>query len=210
MAMRGRPCGRRRLTRPAKLRKRIISPPRHGGKASVWRNRSAIPRARRALFRFGHVGSFCQTPPCRRVPNRSRVLGRTPHCYSLLFFIVIHCYLRGRGRRAERTTPRGAGEMRRWVLRPHCYFIVINNAAVRERRARHQAARHDVRPQSGRAVPLRAGCWPASSSSGSALSYSRCQTARSVRRRQCVFLARRADRRPSGSSPEDHFECESL
>ena len=68
---------------------RIISPPRHGGKASVWRNRSAIPRAPRALFRFGNVGSFCQTPPCRRVPNRSRVLDRTPHCYS---FVIFHCY----------------------------------------------------------------------------------------------------------------------
>ena len=189
---------------------RIISPPRHGGKASVWRNRSAIPRARRALFRFGHVGSFCQTPPCRRVrTGRASSAERriVIHCYFSLLFIVI-CAGGNAGRSAQSRAAQG--EIRRWVQRPHCYFIVINNAAVRERRARRQAARHDVRPQSGRAVPLRAGCWPASSSSGSALSYSRCQTARSVRWRQCVFLARRADRRPSGSSPEDHFECESL
>ena len=92
MAMRGRPCGRRRLTRPAKLRKRIISPPRHGGKASVWRDRSAIPRARRALFRFGNVGSFCQTPPCRRVrTGRGSSTERriVIHCYFSLLFIVI-------------------------------------------------------------------------------------------------------------------------
>jgi hypothetical protein len=193
---------------------RIISPPRHGGKASVWRNRSAIPRARRALFRFGHVGSFCQTPPCRRVrTGRASSAERriVIHCYALLFFVVFHCYSRGRERRAKaRKAAWRKAKCAALVQRPHCYFIVINNAAVRERRARRQAARHDVRPQSGRAVPLRARCWPASSSSDSALSYSRCQTARSVRRRQCVFLARRADRRPSGSSSEDHFECESL
>jgi hypothetical protein len=71
---------------------RIISPPRHGGKASVWRNRSAIPRARRALFRFGHVGSFCQTPSCRRVrTGRASSAERriVIHCYFSLLFIVI-------------------------------------------------------------------------------------------------------------------------
>jgi hypothetical protein len=110
MAMRGRPCGRRRLTRPAKLRKRIISPPRHGGKASVWRNRSAIPRAPRALFRFGNVGSFCQMPPCRA----SRT-GRGSSTDAALLFIVIFVVFSlffivicgGRERRAPRAKPRG-------------------------------------------------------------------------------------------------------
>ena len=177
---------------------RIISPPRHGGKASVWRNRSAIPRARRALFRFGHVGSFCQTPPCRRV-RTGRGSSAERRIVIIVIIVIFHCFsllFARAGTPGESAQSRAAqGEIRRWVQRPHCYFIVINNAAVRERRARRQAARHDVRPQSGRAVPLRAGCWPASSSSGSALSYSRCQTARSVRRRQCVFL--RAPRGPS-------------
>ena len=85
MAMRGRPCGRRRLTRPAKLRKRIISPPRRGGKASVWRDRSAIPRAPRALSRFGNVDSFSRTlaVPARPEP----VAGPRPN--AALLFIVI-------------------------------------------------------------------------------------------------------------------------
>ena len=126
MAMRGRPCGRRRLTRPAKLRKRIISPPRHGGKASVWRDRSAIPRAPRALFRFGNVGSFCQTP---HAGASEPVAGPRPNA-ALLFvviFIVFHCYLRGLGRRANRTRPRGARRNSPLRATPHCYFIVINN-----------------------------------------------------------------------------------
>jgi hypothetical protein len=138
MAMRGRPCGRRRLTRPAKLRKRIISPPRHGGKASVWRDRSAIPRAPRPLFRFGNVGSLCQTPPCRRVPNRSRVLDRTPHCYSLLFSLFFIVICAGGKRRAKRAKPRGARRNSPLSPTPALLFIVINNAAVRERRARHK------------------------------------------------------------------------
>ena len=123
MAMRGRPCGRRRLTRPAKLRKRIISPPRHGGKASVWRDRSAIPRAPRALFRFGNVGSFCRTPPCRRAATGSRGLDRLPHCCSL--FLIVICAGGMPGGSAQSRAAQG--EIRPLVRRPHCYFIVINN-----------------------------------------------------------------------------------
>lgn len=138
--------------------------------------------------------------PCRRGPNRSRVLDRTPHCYSLLCIVIFRCFsllFARAGTPGKSAQSRAAqGEIRRRVQRPHCYCIVINNAAVRERRA-------------GRALPLRARCWPASSP-GSALSSSRCQTARSAHSRQCVLLARAArDRRPSGSSPEDHFKCES-
>ena len=65
------------------------------------------------------------------MPVRSEpVTGPRPNV--ALLFIVIHCYLRGRGRRAKRTKPCGARRIRRSVQRPHCYFIVINNAAVRE------------------------------------------------------------------------------
>ena len=153
MVMRGRPL---RATPadfdPAKLRKRIISPPRHGGKASVWRDRSAIPRAPRALFRFGNVGSFCQTPPCRRVPNRSRVLDRTPHCYSLLhffflFFIVI-CAGGNAGR--ERTKPRGT---RRNSPPGSNARIVISLLLTMPRcgSAAHDTKRHARRPPTGRA-----------------------------------------------------------
>ena len=183
MVMRGRPL---RATPadfdPAKLRMRIISPPRRGGKASVWRDRSAIPRAPRALSRFGNVDPFCRTlaVPARPEP----VAGPRPN--AALLFIVMHCYFSlfsllfaRAGTPGESAQSRAAqGEIRRRVQRPHCYCIVINNAAVRERRAGRgcrsgQDAGQHPRPAFG-AV------------------YSRCQTARSTRSRQCVSRARRA------------------
>jgi hypothetical protein len=209
MAMRGRPCGRRRLTRPAKLRKRIISPPRHGGKASVWRDRSAIPRAPRPLFRFGNVGSLCQTPPCRRVPNRSRVLDRTPHCYSLLFSLFFIVICAGGKRRAKRAKPRGARRNSPLSPTPALLFIVINNAAVRERRAQQQADSTTSAHKSGTRCRSGQKCFPASSP-GSAPSYSRCQTARSRAGGNASSLRAARDRRPSGIAPGDHVECESF
>jgi hypothetical protein len=175
---------------------RIISPPRHGGKASVWRNRSAIPHAPRPWFRFGNVGSFCQTPPCRRVANRSRVLDRTPHCYSLLFslFFIVICAGGNAGRSAQIHATQG--EIRRSVQRRHCISLLLTMPRCGSAAHDTKSGQHDVRPQSGHALPLRARCWPASSP-GSALSSSRCQTARSARRRQGVFLACAArNRRP--------------
>ena len=91
--------------------------------------------------------------PCRRGPNRSRVLDRTPHCYSLLCIVIFRCFsllFARAGTPGKSAQSRAAqGEIRRRVQRPHCYFIVINNAAVRERRARHQATPHDIRPRTG-------------------------------------------------------------
>jgi hypothetical protein len=213
MAMRGRPCGRRRLTRPAKLRKRIISPPRHGGKASVWRNRSAIPRAPRALFRFGNVGSFCQMPPCRA----SRTGRGSSTDAALLFivifvvfFIVLHCYLRRAGTPgAARKAARHKAKFAPLVQRRHCYFIVINNAAVRERRAQQQADSTTSAHKSGTRCRSGQKCFPASSP-GSAPSYSRCQTARSRAGGNASSLRAARDRRPSGIAPGDHVECESF
>ena len=109
-----------------------------------------------AIVPFRQRGFVLPTPPCRCVPNRSRVLDRTSHCYSLLFIVI--CAGGDAGQSAQSRAAQG--EIRRSVQRPHCYFIVINNAAVRGRRARHQAAPHDVHPRGGRALPLRARCWP--------------------------------------------------
>ena len=194
MAMRGRPCGRRRLTRPAKLRKRIISPPRHGGKASVWRDRSAIPRAPRALFRFGNVGSFCQ--------RRHAGAFRTGHGSSTERRIVIHCcsllFARaGTPGKAHKAVRRKAKFAARSNAR-----IVISLLLTMPRcgGAAHDTKRHRTTSTHGAGARCRSGqdAGPASSP-GSVLSSSRCQTARSAR-----------DRRPYGSSPEDHFECESF
>ena len=123
MAMRGRPCGRRRLTRPAKLRKRIISPPRHGGKASVWRDRSAT----RALPGRCSVSATWVRSAERRHAGASRT-GRgastdrriVVHCSSLLF-APAECRAdpHKAARRKAKSVP--------WVRRRHCYFIVINN-----------------------------------------------------------------------------------
>jgi hypothetical protein len=75
----------------------------------------------------------------------------------LLFSVVFHCYSRGRERRAKaRKAAWRKAKFAARVRRRHCCFIVLNNAAVRE--APHTpTARHDVRPQSGHAVPLWAG-----------------------------------------------------
>ena len=183
---------------------RIISPPRHGGKASVWRNRSAIPRARRALFRFGHVGSFCQTPPCRRVrTGRASSAERriVIHCYFSLLFIVI-CAGGDAGRSAQSRAAQAkfaAGSSARIVI-----SLLLTMPRCGSAAHDHRAAAHNVRPQGGRAAPLRARCWPASSP-GSVPSSSRCQTARSARWRQCVFVPRAASlRAPRGTvGPRD-------
>ena len=71
-------------------------PPRRGGKASVARDRSAIPRAPRALSRLRNVGSSGQNAAAA-----SRT-GRGPRPSAALFFvlffgllcIVVHCYWR--------------------------------------------------------------------------------------------------------------------
>jgi hypothetical protein len=183
---------------------RIISPPRHGGKASVWRDRSAIPRAARRLFRFGNVGSFCQTPPGRRGANRSPALARTPHCCSLIFIVI--CASGDAGRNAQSRAAQG--EIRASVQRPHCFSLLLTMPRCGSAAPDTRAAPHGVRHRA--AARCLSGKMLVSILARFGASSSRCQTARS---RACAMrlpcaLAR--NRRPSGSSPEDHFECESL
>ena len=106
----------RRLFRGTDLRSRAL--PGHCSVSATW-----VRSAKRAM-------------PARREP----VAGSRPNA-ALLFiiiFIVFHCYLRGRERRAERANPCDTRRNSPLGPTPALYFIVINNAAVRERRARHK------------------------------------------------------------------------
>ena len=202
MAMRGRPCGRRRLTRPAKLRKRIISPPRHGGKASVWRNRSAIPRAP------GHCSVSATW--VRSAKRRHAGAFRTGHGSSTERRIVIHCcsllFARaGTPGKAHKAVRRKAKFAARSNAR-----IVISLLLTMPRcgGAAHDTKRHRTTSTHGAGARCRSGqdAGPASSP-GSVLSSSRCQTARSARWRQCVFVPRAASlRAPRGTvGPTDRL-----
>jgi len=93
-------------------------------------------------------------------------------CFSLLFARA--------GTPGKSAQSRAAqGEIRRRVQRPHCYFIVINNAAVRERRAGRVAAPGKMLAS----ILARFGAFH-------------------------FTMSNSPVRRPYGSSPEDHVECE--
>jgi hypothetical protein len=130
-----------------------------------------------------------------RVPNRSRVLDRRRiviHCYFRCFFHCFSLLFAAGGNAGRRAQGRAAqGEIRRSVQRRHCYFIVFNNAAVRERRAQQQRGQHDVRPQIGHALPLRANMLLGILARFGAVLFTMSNSPVS-RWRQCVFLARRA------------------
>ena len=176
----------------------------------LFRGTDLRSRAPRPLFRFGNLGSFCQTRDAGASrtgrgfsTERRIVIHYYFHCFSLLFARAGNAGQSAQSRAAQ-------GEIRPCVQRRIVISLLLTMPRCGSAAHDTKSGQHDVRPQSGHALPLRARCWPASSP-GSALSSSRCQTARSARRRQGIFLACAArNRRPPGSSPEDHVECESF
>jgi hypothetical protein len=81
------------------------------------------------LFRFGNVGSFCQTP---HAGASEPVAGPrpTPHCYSLLFslFFIVICAAWDAGRIAQGRAAQG--EIRPCVQRRIVISLLLTMARV--------------------------------------------------------------------------------
>jgi hypothetical protein len=94
------------------LEEQICDPARSPGIVPFWPRGFVLPNA---------------AMPAR--PNRSRLLGRTPHCYSLLCIVIFRCFsllFARAGTPGKSAQSRVAqGEMRRFSPTPallfHCY-----------------------------------------------------------------------------------------